>query len=72
MKAGNDLTKIYMVNSPGGGSLPQGNLDPSQYQRRLTNNQSPSQADLKTLAHPNGGQVGGINQVGANHFHNRN
>jgi len=51
MKGGNDLTKIYMVNSPGAGNLPQG-VDPAQYQRRLTNNQSPSQADLKSLPHP--------------------
>ena len=30
MKGGNDLTKIYMVNSPGAGNLPQANLaDPA-------------------------------------------
>lgn len=81
MKGGSDLTKIYMVNSPGAGAMsgpgmasPSGNMgDQAQYQqRRPSNNQSPSQADLKSLQHPNANMVGGINQGGGNHFHNRN
>jgi len=43
MKGGNDLTKIYMVNSQGAGAMagpgqasPANNMaDPAQYQRRL-------------------------------------